>query len=299
MLNLNEQPNLESLKSFYEVAKTGTLAETERRTGVPRSTLSRHIASLEKELSAVLFYRSDRGLTLTQVGRIAFQHSENIFKAAVDLYEAVLLQNVQISGPIKIIASSGIASIILPKIISRIHEVSDDIQLEVISTNSVEKEAFQDADIAIQTYAPIQLDLIALKVGQINYGAYASINYLERVGTPNKILELKDHCIVGSMPKTLENLITNRWGKDILDHVDVIKCKDYPLIWELVAAGCGIGLTHLNHGDANPAVKRIMANHGSLTLPVWMVAHPDVNTRARIRLVFDFMVEEMKLALRY
>ena len=44
-------------------------------------------------------------------------------------------------------------------------------------------------------------------------------------------------------------------------------------------------------GDTDPAVARALPGLAPLSFPVWLVAHREVNTARRIRLVFDMLAE--------
>jgi DNA-binding transcriptional LysR family regulator len=172
------------------------------------------------------------------------------------------------------------------------------LQLQLVAQGSVSMDSKQDADIAIQTYRPIRKDLIASKLGEINYGIYASIEYLEKKGIPQSIQDLKGHCFVGTIPETLKQTLQVLWGQEVLDLDNVIKCEDYPLIWQLVVSGCGIGVTHRAQGDADPSVKLILAELGDLKLPVWLVAQPDLKRRARLQIVYSALAKKMRLKLK-
>ena len=291
-------PNLEHLRSFHEVCINSSIGAAVRTTGIPRATLSRHIASIEADLSSILFIRGSTGFALTDIGKTVFEYANNIFETATSMSEAVISHNSELTGPIKIVSSSGIANIILPSIVADINFEVEGLQLQLVAQGSVSMDSKQDADIAIQTYRPIRKDLIASKLGEINYGIYASIEYLEKKGIPQSIQDLKGHCFVGTIPETLKQKLQVLWGQDALDHDNVIKCMDYPLIWQLVVAGCGIGVTHRAHGDSNPSVKRILPELQTLTLPVWLVAQPDLERRSRMQMVYNSLVEQIRFRLK-
>ena len=291
-------PNLEHLRSFHEVCINGSIGAAVRTTGIPRATVSRHIASIEADLSSILFMRGNSGFVLTDLGKTVSEYANNIFETAKNLSEAVISQNSELAGPIKIVASSGIATIILPSIVADINFEIEGLQLHLVANGSVTMDSKQDADIAIQTYRPIRKDLIASKLGEINYGIYASIEYLEKKGIPQSIQDLKAHYFVGTIPETLKQKLQVLWGQDALDHDNVIKCMDYPLIWQLVIAGCGIGVTHRSQGDADPSVKLILTELETLKLPVWLVAQPDLNKRARLQMVYRTLAKKIRLKLK-
>ena len=73
-------PNLEHLRSFHHVCTSGSIGAAVKNTGVPRATLSRHIASIEADLSSILFTRGSEGFILTQLGETVFEYANDILK---------------------------------------------------------------------------------------------------------------------------------------------------------------------------------------------------------------------------
>ncbi|SLN25638.1 LysR family transcriptional regulator [Roseisalinus antarcticus] len=77
--------NLHHLRLFRAVARDGTLTGAARRLNLSQSALSTQIKALETALGHDLFERRGRGLVLTEAGRIALDHAEEIFRTAEDL----------------------------------------------------------------------------------------------------------------------------------------------------------------------------------------------------------------------
>ena len=67
-INTIQFPNLEYLRSFHQVCISGSISAAVKDTGVPRATLSRHIAALETDLSSILFIRGSSGFIKTELG---------------------------------------------------------------------------------------------------------------------------------------------------------------------------------------------------------------------------------------
>jgi hypothetical protein len=57
-------------------------------------------------------------------------------------------------------------------------------------------------------------------------------------------------------------------------------------------------MTHRFQGDAEPSVKLILEEFGTLKLPVWLVAQPDLKKRARIQLVYSALAKQMRVKLQ-
>lgn len=77
--------NLHHLRLFRAVARDGTLTGAARSLNISQSAVSTQIKTLEGSLGHDLFERSGRNLILTEAGRIALDHAEEIFRAAEDL----------------------------------------------------------------------------------------------------------------------------------------------------------------------------------------------------------------------
>ena len=95
MIKKIKSPNLEHLRSFYQVCSTGSITAAVTKTGKSRATLSRHIASIEANLSSILFIRGAVGFILTDLGKTVFEYADNIFKAETNLTKSQLIKSAE------------------------------------------------------------------------------------------------------------------------------------------------------------------------------------------------------------
>jgi len=77
--------NLHHLRLFRAVAREGTLTAAARALNISQSAVSTQIKALETDLGHDLFERRGRNLVLTEAGRIALDHADQIFRAAEQL----------------------------------------------------------------------------------------------------------------------------------------------------------------------------------------------------------------------
>ncbi|HAJ77736.1 MAG TPA: hypothetical protein DCO89_01530 [Clostridiales bacterium] len=66
--------NYELYKSFYAVARFGTLTRASDELFITQSAISQNIKSLEKQLDVVLFERTKKGMKLTEQGQKLYQY---------------------------------------------------------------------------------------------------------------------------------------------------------------------------------------------------------------------------------
>ena len=81
--------NLHHLRLFRAVARDGTLTGAARGLNISQSAVSTQIKALEASLGHDLFERRGRNLALTEAGRIALDHAEEIFRAAEELSDTL------------------------------------------------------------------------------------------------------------------------------------------------------------------------------------------------------------------
>lgn len=74
--------NLHHLRLFRAVAREGTLTSAARALNISQSAVSTQVKALEGALGHALFERRGRNLVLTEAGRIALDHADEVFRAA-------------------------------------------------------------------------------------------------------------------------------------------------------------------------------------------------------------------------
>lgn len=73
------------LRSFVAVAQTGNLTQAAKRLYTTPPAISAHIKALEDELVTPLFIRSNKGMTLTDKGKLLLTKAQITLDSAVDL----------------------------------------------------------------------------------------------------------------------------------------------------------------------------------------------------------------------
>jgi DNA-binding transcriptional LysR family regulator len=285
------------LASFLMVAKLGSLSKASAKLQVSQSTLSRHIKSLEDFLGFALFDRHARGLSLTPRG-VALQARAEAIGGEVDAFfrEAVGL-NAQVGGTVRVTLSEVAGVRLLMPWAVRFQQAWPQISLDWVITNEVSNLLAREADIAVRMsgLGP-QQDLIARAAGSLSLGFYASKSYLARhphIYPINNIETLRRHTLIGYDQD--DSFIRNaaRIGEHFVRD-DFAFCTDSVLAQiEVIRAGLGVGVMLNYIGEQDPTLERILPEFIAASLPVWVVAHKDVHTNARVRIVFDSLFEEV------
>lgn len=73
--------NSQELEFFVRVARLGSISRAAIEVGMEQSTMTRHIAGLERKIGTRLFHRSGRGVELTQAGLMLLQEAQSVIDA--------------------------------------------------------------------------------------------------------------------------------------------------------------------------------------------------------------------------
>ena len=280
-------------RAFLVTAEEGSLSAAARALGMAQPTLGRQVDALEEELGVILFERVGRGFMLTPSGLELLDHVRAMGDAANRVSLTAAGQSQSIEGKISIAASETYAAILLPPIIAKLRQTEPGIHVEIVASTKASDLRRHEADIAIRNFQPTEPDLIAKKIRDVPARLYATPGYLERIGNPRLPYDLRqaDFISIDSSGMFLKGL--NALGLNLTERNFPIMTENYLVMWELVKHGLGIGILDGNIGDAEPLVRRALPQFEPLMFPIWLVAHREVNTSRRVRVVFDLLAEEL------
>lgn len=133
--------NLHYLKSFYVTVKHNSISKAARMLHMTQPGLSIQLQTLEKELDASLLIRSNKGVELTEAGKVLFEYASTILSLQDNVEREI--KNVTKSKKRLVVgACKAIGEFALPcSIYSFKKEHMDfDIHLEILNTEQVAKE---------------------------------------------------------------------------------------------------------------------------------------------------------------
>src|SRR5262249_48633241 len=96
--------DLNTIRTFIEVVRAGGFSAAARRLGIPRSTVSLGVRTLEQSLGVRLFKRSTRAVTLTEEGRALFDGADAALGAIAGTVASIGSAHGELKGPIRVTA---------------------------------------------------------------------------------------------------------------------------------------------------------------------------------------------------
>lgn len=186
---------LSALRVFVRTAHLGSLSRAARELGLSQPSASRILASLERDIGAVLLQRSTRAMTLTEAGTDYLSRVEPIL-AALEEADHAARGTGELRGILRVAMSStfGVREVIprLPAFLDR----HPDLRID-LSVNDRYQDLITDGvDIALRLGPLPDSSAIMRKLGQSPRILSASPDYLARAGTPKTPEDLQDHAVI-------------------------------------------------------------------------------------------------------
>ena len=156
----------------------------------------------------------------------------------------------------------------------------------------------READIAVRMVRPTQGTLVARRLGDLPLGLFAHRNYLDRVGRPTKLEDLKGHTMIGPDRDAAGLSGLDAFGK-ALGRMDLrLRADSEAAQIASVRAGLGIGVLQRGVAARDDMLEPVLAEAVKWTLDAWLVLHDDLRKLPMIRLVADHLSTVLPHLLR-
>jgi len=237
--------NLEHLRSFIVVARTGNLSSAAKELGTTQPNLGRQMTALSKEVNITLFSRHSRGIALTEQGEEFLKVCEEIIGEFVQRTDIIREKTSEPQGTLRIMMGVGAAQIILdhlpafilkfPKLCFRFSSITDIFQFKI-----------GDADVGIMPVRSSDPDLIQHHLYDMDLRIYASPSYLVAHTQPKTLEDLHSHNMVayiGDTPEITKSLSLHLTGDPSKDskYKNLIEVNNGLSLRKALLNGLGIG----------------------------------------------------------
>lgn len=259
-----------------------------RRLGQTQPTVSRQIAALEDALSVMLFERTARSVLLTEAGIELLDHVRAMASGANMVSLAASGQSQSVEGQVRITASELMSAYLLPPILKTLRRTAPLLEIDIVADNGVRDLVRREADIAIRHARPEQPNLITRRLRDETLRFYATDIYVETHGTP-RADNLLSHQIISyvEVDRMLGHLLP--LGLELTTANFRFSSSSQVVALELARSGLGMMILPDRVARTFPELGAVLEEIDAFSLPTWLVAHRELRTSRRIRLVFDHL----------
>jgi DNA-binding transcriptional LysR family regulator len=178
-------PDADDLLLFARVAESGSFSRAAERVQLPKSTVSRRIAALEKRLGERLLQRTTRKLVITEFGQGVLDHARALSEEVDAALAFALSRQVRPSGRLRVSMPGDFASTALEQPLAGFIRDFPEVSLELdLSPRRVDLIG-ENFDLAIRMGAlPDDTQLAARRLAVFTTGLYAAPSLLREHGEP-------------------------------------------------------------------------------------------------------------------
>lgn len=294
--------DLNEIRVFIKVVQTGSFSQAAKQLGMPNSTVSARVSALERRLGITLLQRTTRKLRLTEAGEIYFRLSSQGFEEMLKAEAEVSSSQREPQGLLRVTAPIDMGDVYLVDLITRFKHAHPKVCLELIFTDRRLDLVAEGIDLAIRAGELQDSSLIAKKLGEVHWMAFAHPGYLKKKGTPAHPKDLRQHTCLQftAMGKEHWHLVGTRNSVTVPLTSQVIG-NDMSLMKALAVAGEGIALlptyacrAEVKNGKLVPVLSEWLAR----TDPVHLVYPGQKFVAPKVRVFIDVAVAIFKRALQ-
>jgi DNA-binding transcriptional LysR family regulator len=284
--------NWDDLRVVLAIAEHGTLSGAAARLRISHPTLSRRLRQIERRLGTRLFERTPSSLRLTAAGEDMRQLALRMRDDVAALESRIGGRDTGRDGPIRLTAPDAVSEYLLPGVLAELCSEHAGLTVELVVSNQVLSLAQRAADIALRiTDSPTE-SLHGRRVGTVAMAVYVarSLPLPETSETFGGIPFVGfDSALACSGPGTW--LARNIAESDIRFRANTLLGAA-----QAVRSGIGGGLLPCFVGGSIPDLVRIGAPLPDLSLPLWLLVHPEMARLPRIRRACDALAAKLKQA---
>ncbi len=273
--------NLELYRVFYVVAKNKHMTKASEELHISQPAISQSIKKLEEQLGGTLFLRSNKGMELTEEGKMFYEY----VKGALELInnaenEFTSFKNLT-KGKIKIGCSTTLTKLILMDTLKEFHKEYPNININI--TNNLTSNLIND-----------------LKLGKLDFVIFNESNIKETNLHLEKIKELKQGFVynpeyyydeinsfeeLNKLPLILQKEESN--SRKLLDYIALqnsvklipkMEVVSQELITEFVNIGLGVGFAIIDLATRNyKNLKELKINKKIPNISIYLATNKSVS----------------------
>ncbi|HIU74016.1 MAG TPA: LysR family transcriptional regulator [Candidatus Aphodousia faecipullorum] len=295
--------DLNAWRIFCEVVHAGGLNAACDRLGCEPSTASRALRGLEAELGITLFSRTTRPVTLTEMGKRAYQRAIGLVGLHREIVTDLQGDKDKLAGLIRVCSHAGIGPQEITPALVEFQQIYPDIQFELHELSARLPDGFVTADGTMMDVAigygenQDMPGVVRRYSGEMPFVPCAAPSYIQRNGMPIIPDDCRKHTGVlilsptRSATQTLENAgrsVALEWKNAILLH-NLISVKSALLL------GAGVvpdmSLFHCAKEIEDKTVIPVLPGWHRKQLSCFIFAREESFEKKRVKVFVDWLAE--------
>ncbi len=298
------------LRYALAVSSTGSVAGAAQQLSVNATTVQRRLDALETRLGARLFDRARSGYQATEAGALVIEQARRMADQADEIERSVLGRDRELSGPLRVTTAFVVMEHLLPPALAAFARDYPGIEVEVVENaflvdlsrrhaDTATSWTRMEADVALRLSANVAEHLVGRQLGMTHCRVYARRG---AAGLPQEITGLQQ--LVKEAPwvafeRDAMNRVYDRWMRSHLSHAHIrVRVDIFNAVAAMLNTGIGVGVLPTFMAPQHPDLLPVSEVIPELSVPVWMLTHPDLRQTARVRVFMQHVGDALSMRLR-
>ena len=289
--------DLNRIRLFVQVADAGSFTAAARIAALPKSSVSRAIAALERELGVRLIQRTTRRLHLTEAGRAYYETVSRALSGVDEAAAALSAMQDAPRGPVRLTAPPDLGLWLLAPSFTRFATRYREVRLDVALTQRMVDLVREGFDLALRVGKLADSALVARPLGLVRAGLFAAPAYLKRKGRPRSASELAEHdCVLFRSDGRAVWELVGPAGRQKVEVHGTVSADDHQFVREAAVAGLGITLLPIfacSGPFKTSDLVRVLPDFATAGAPLHLVYPSARFLPKRVSLLRDQLLEEL------
>lgn len=286
-MSKTNDPMWDDLKTVLAVVRHGTLAGAGQVLGVNYTTVARRVARAEAALDQILFERLPEGYRPTAAAQLIVEHAAQMEHSSDRLLRQLSGQDQRLTGPLVVTAPQLLIAHCMAPALQQFCQSHAEIQLRLRASNALLDLDRREADIAIRISNSPGDSLKGLRLAGQHTAGFASPEYAaQMMAEPDRPIDWLIYEGHGKLPEYVRKTSKNSRIHMMFD--DMVA-----MAWA-AKSGLGVIRTPIFVGRAFGLVQ-VPVLPPEPYLDIWIVAHPDVWSSAKVQVFRDVVVPFFKM----
>lgn len=293
----------DGISEFVYVADYESFTRAAKELGISTAQVSRQISALEKRLNIKLLYRTTRKVSLTEEGRVFYQHCRSVLDGLDAAEQAVSNLQSKPQGRIKLTAPVTYGEQQLLPLVNDFMVQYRDIEVTAFLSNQKIDLVDGGYDLAIRIGKLSDSTMMAKKLSRRTNFVCAAPAYLEKYGIPHSLSDLSQHnCLLGTRDYwhfIEDGKIDSEKNADKEKNLRVSGSVQYNSGHSLVDAALkGLGIVQLpdyyvQKYLASGELVSLLNNYREPEESIWAIYPHNRHLSPKIRLLVDYLAEHL------
>lgn len=297
------------LRFALAIGRQGSPGAAARELGVNATTVQRRLEALEAHLGARLFDRSRRGYQPTEAGVLVIDQARRMADQAEEIERQVLGRDRELQGLLRVATAFVVMEHLLPQPLADFARRYPGIEVEVVENASLVDlsrrqadpagDSRREADVALRLSANVAEHLVGRQLGLTHCRVYArrGVPGLPQAVQPLATL-LRDAPWVAFERDGMQR-VYDRWMQQQLAQAQVrVRVDIFNAVAAMLHTGIGVGILPSFMEASHPELVAVSEVIPELSVPVWMLTHPDLRHTARVRAFMQHVGDALAQRLR-